>query len=813
MVRLALAFLIVSSLLIAPSLAGVPSKIVQAVRAEPRPVIDGWVNEPVWQTAPAILDFTQYDPAEGAPPTEITSVRVLYDNRALYIGVICYDSRPEGIVRQLSRRDRSTEADRFTVMIDSYFDRQSAFVFSTNVSGVQSDGVLSQGGVVYDITWDAVWTVETRVYRDGWSAEFEIPFNALRFAERDQGEYVWGINFRRYISRKRETNEWVMVPRSERLLIPYWGTVQGIRSISPPLHLDVVPYVSGSAQFQTATPTDPATHDLTGQAGLDLKYGLTGNFTLDATVNPDFGQVEVDRAVLNLTVFETLFPEKRPFFVEGTQFFTFGSSVDNTPLPVFFSRRIGKTPLPVTVPPGDVVEESPAVTTILGAAKISGRSGDGFALGALSALTDNEFAEVRAADGSTYRLRAEPRGSYNVVRVRQDFGDQSWIGGIATLVSRVDTLPAYSAGVDWNLRVGNGTHSFDGYLTAARSSVGSTNPDGVAGRLLLSSISAEHWSYAGSYNFFTPDFNINDIGFFARPHDHGGYLQLTYREYFAAEPFLRYALEIVPEARWDWQGINTMAQAEFRTVWELTNFWNVSLRYTQKLPAYSDEEYGIIGTYRRPEAHFVQTTITSDDRKNVVATLGAAYEADARSKRAVSATMEIDFRVAAWFEVIPTLFCQRIRTEETGVYANGGIVTVPLGSGSASLFADRDLDEVDIGLRGIVTFTRTLSLQFFTQMLLARGTYGSYRALTGSTDFVPYAAASGLYDFNEATFNANVLLRWEYLQGSTMYLVWTQERYGDTGDYSVSFPERFRDSFAYPHQDVVLLKVNYWLSF
>ena len=202
-----------------PLFAADSFKSIIAVRTETPPVMDGRVNEPQWQTAPAVLDFTQFDPVEGALPTELTSVRVLYTDHALYFGVICYDSRPKSIVGQLTRRDRSTEADRFTVQIDSYHDHSTAFVFSTNVTGVQSDGILSQNGLVYDVTWDALWECKTSVYVDGWSAEFEIPFNALRFSEKRGEPYEWGINFRRYISRKHETDEWVMIPRTERLLI------------------------------------------------------------------------------------------------------------------------------------------------------------------------------------------------------------------------------------------------------------------------------------------------------------------------------------------------------------------------------------------------------------------------------------------------------------------------------------------------------------------------------------------------------------------------------------------------------------------
>ena len=447
-------------------------KEIRAEFVSTPPMIDGRLDDDQWRQAPAVLDFTQFDPEEGAPPTELTSVRILYGPHALYVGVICYDTRPKEIVRQLTRRDRGGEADRFTVMIDSYRDRQSAFVFSTNVSGVQSDGVMSQGGLVYDDTWDAVWKVNTRIYRDGWSAEMEIPLNALRFASESGGEYVWGINFRRYIGRKNETVEWVMVPRSERMQIPFWGLLRGVSHITPPLHLDIAPYVSGSTDWRTpATLGVPASSRLL-QGGVDIKYGVTPNFTVDATVNPDFGQVEVDRSILNLTVFETFLPEKRPFFVEGAQLFSFGTSQDNTPLAVFFSRRIGRRPgggHAVLIPPGGQIEENPLVTTILGAAKLSGRTASGLSVGALTAFTDREDALVRDSSGAATSVRTEPAGSYSVLRLRQDLPGGTWVGGIATLASREHVFPAAAAGIDWGLNL-RGIHSLEGYIAGARSS-------------------------------------------------------------------------------------------------------------------------------------------------------------------------------------------------------------------------------------------------------------------------------------------------------------------------------------------------------
>lgn len=814
------AFLCFLVLLLLPAsfpFAGSSPKTVTAVRTELAPLCDGQLDEPQWQEAPASMDFTQFDPVEGERPTELTSVRLLFNDRALYVGVICYDAKPELIVKQLTRRDRTSEADRFTVMIDSYFDRKTALVFSTNVSGVQTDGILSQDGNVYDITWDAVWSVATRHFRDGWSAEFEIPYDALRFAAREEGTYEWGINFRRYISRKKETDDWVMVPRKEMLQISRWGTVQGIRSITPPLHLELQPYVSTSGAYRSDGLAQGKSPAYDARMGMDLKYGLARNFTLNAAIYPDFGQVEVDQAVLNLTVFETFFPEKRPFFVEGAQMFTFGTSIDVLSMPLFFSRRIGKRPSgsgAVLPPAGGIVEENPLVTNILGAAKVTGRTNSGFSLGAISAATSEENATVKDGTGASSKVLTEPRGIYNAVRVKQDFGSTSWVGGMVTAVGHRTLSPAISGGVDWNLRFDDGGYFFDGYVAGARSSR-STDRDGWSSRLLFSRIAGEHWLYVASADLATRHYDPNDIGYFARPHDRGGYVQALYRENFAEGIFRRYSLSVVPEARWNWDGVKTFGQIEAIASAEYKSFWRSTITYRHNIPVYEDEERGIIGLRRLPASNALQLQVTSDERKDVTATAMVGYEADALRKESLIGSLALTLRPASWVELTPTLYAQHTRKELAWVFGSAPVVDPAVSPVPFSVFGDRDLDEVDIGLRGIMTFSRTLSLQWFAQVLLARGQYGNYqRAATGTT-MVPYSYASspGYYshDFNESTLNANLLLRWEYMPGSTFYLVWTQARYGDNGIYDQRFGERFNNTFSLPMENVLLAKVSYLL--
>jgi len=813
------AFLIAALAAWATAAAANPSpKSVTAIRVNKPPVIDGLLTDSLWRSTRPIRDFTQFDPMEGAAPTETTIVYLAYDDRALYVGVWCNDSYAPGIVGQLTRRDRTSEADRFTVMIDSYQDHQTGFVFSTNVSGVQSDGILSQDGNVYDISWDAVWRVAVARNRRGWTAEFEIPFNALRFATNPDGVYNWGINFRRYISRKKETDEWVMVPRAERLQIEKWGHLLGLRKIKPPLHLEIQPYVSGTSVMEsagraTATPTSNQ-----GRVGGDIKYGISRNFTFDATIHPDFGQVEVDQAVLNLTVFEPYFPEKRPFFVEGAQMFAFGTSIDNTSMPLFFSRRVGRTPsgsYSVYAPEGGTVLDNPQVTSILGAAKLTGRFSSGLSVATLAAATDRQTAVVSDSTGATTTLETEPKSLYGVLRLRQDLSSTSWIGVMGTAAGHRGTMPALTAGADWNLRFDDGGMTFDGYLAGARTSALSDR-DGSAGRLLLSRISAEHWLYVVSADFASPHFDPNDLGYFARPHDRGGYVQLLYRENFAAAPFLRYSLSVVPEARWNWDGARTFAQVDASFGCDLTNFWQAGLSLTVQPPYFEDPESGIVGLRRRPSAQQIDLRILSDSRAPFSATLDAGYGIDSHGKRSFSSTLSLTLRPSPWAEIDPFVIYQRTRKEIAWLFPDGNILDPFVGPQVFSVFGDRDLDQLDFGFRGTITFTRTLSLQGFVQVLLARGRYVNYSRIGTMGNMVPYDyAASALFashDFNESTLNANLLLRWEFLPGSSFYLAWTQERYGNWGLYERSIGMSFNDTFRLPQENVLLAKVAYWFS-
>ncbi len=794
--------------------AGTSPKNVVATRTSVPPRNDGILDEPAWRTAVPAEGFLQFDPVEGAQPTEQTSVKVLYDDNALYVGVDCRDADPGGIISQLTRRDRSTQSDRISVIIDSYHDHSTAFLFSGSVSGVQSDGLLSQDGLVYDLQWDAVWKFDAVVTSEGWTAEFTIPYSALRFAD-VEGEYVWGINFRRFIGRKKETDEWVMVKRADTppgtiSSVSAMGNLSGMTNIHPPLHLEVMPYALSRAKYLAQPAPFAPTSDYSATGGLDVKYGVTRNMILDMAINPDFGQVEVDQAVLNLSVFETFYPEKRPFFLEGSQIFSFGNVFDNTQLRLFYSRRIGKSPQPPGPPsPGTFYAENPQTTTILGAGKLTGKTSDGLSIGVLSAATRKE--EGVEEDLLGHRggpILFEPRASYNVVRLQKDLSENATVGMMATGSFRDGNAPGLSGGFDWNTRFGGGIYAFDGYVAGSQVTGGENQRlSGSTGRFGAGKLQDEHFLWFTFYDYSSRNFSINDLGFYNQPNEHGGVSEVSYKQDAAQEPIRRYALTCLSTYRWNWDGEPTSKILEFEPAWEFRNFWYAKLNFAHEFPAYDDPNRGIVGLYRRPVQNRFTAMLETDPRQSLVVISTTGYTTGANGMNTIYTSLECTARLSSSIECVPSLTVLSTRNETAwpiSFYTAGG----------KNLFGTRDVDQFDMSMRGTVTFTRTVSLQFFAQVFLAKGRYDDFSELASPDRLVPYAydRSSADPDFNEKVLNANLVFRWEYLPGSTFYLVWTQARSGDNGLYGRTFSDNLSDAFKLPMDNVLLAKVSYWWS-
>ncbi|MDI6766227.1 MAG: DUF5916 domain-containing protein [Bacteroidota bacterium] len=816
-------------------LGGTSTKNIVASRCNEKPKIDGLLSEQDWKSAVPVAGFKQFDPEEGVPATEETSVRILYDDDALYIGVFCFDSEPTEIVKQLTRRDRSVQADRFSIMIDSYHDHSTAFLFGGSVSGVQSDGILSQDGLIYDVQWDAVWDFDAKILSDGWSAEFKIPFSVLRFSEQ-KDEYVWGINFRRYIARKKETVEWVMVPRQETSpgtisSVSKMGNLSGIVNIQLPTHIEILPYhvsklnyLSQPKPFRTEGEYDPKNF------GLDLKYGITPDLTMDIAVNPDFGQVEVDQAELNLTVFETLYPEKRHFFLEGSQIFSFGNSFDREQMRLLYSRRIGRQPTgyeninsyifangdTLTLGENAKFGMKPEITTILGAGKISGRINQNLEFGILSAVTDREEATIKGIKNESPPIMIEPRANYNVVRLRQNiFGSSSYssIGFMATSTFKQGLTPALSGGVDWSSRLMGGKYGIDGYIAGSDIKRNSGKERGNAGRLTIGKLEGEHWLAFSGYDFSSEKFSIDDLGYFSQSREHGGYLQISYKDDHAAAPFYRYGLTGQTNYRWNWNGNRTLNRIEFEPAFEFRNFWLLTLNIFHEFPAYDDKNklsYGEytppIDLYKRPRGERFLATLHTDSREPIMLTLQSGYYYYTNSARTYLGVLQTTIKPLSWMDFVPGFSFMKTNNEEAWLvreYTYDGFC----------LFGDREVDYYNFSLRGTITFTPKIGVQFFSQVFLLQLRYTNFKKLLGPEDLVPLSDyPNPNIDNFMKVFNANIVFRWEYLPGSTFFLVWTQARTGMDGIYSQSLGRDFWDTFRIPMDNVILAKISYWWS-
>ena len=443
---------------------GLRTPRVRAVRVARPPAIDGRLDDDAWRTVPVHSGFVQSSPTEGAPASQQTEVRIAYDDAALYVAARMWERDTAKIRRELARRDEGDDGDIFIIGLDTYHDHLGAFGFALNPSGVRADAIASKDEENWDNSWDPVWQGATRIDSAGWTAEMRIPLSQLRFPPRR--EQVWGVNFYRTHSIRRENNSFVLVKQSERGFASRFAHLVGIAGIPAPRRLEALPYVRGQAETRRAVAGDPFFDGsrITQAIGMDVKYGITSNLTLDATVNPDFGQVEADPAELNLTVFESFFEEKRPFFVEGAQIFDFGAQCNDfcfSGAPqLFYSRRIGRQPsLDPRVPfagtgvdPLAVHEvvssftDAPTQSPILGAAKLTGQLIGGMSVGLLHAETGGVEGRVDAlvreeSGASPSRLRyadpIEPRAHYSALRLRQDFNDgATTVGILGTSVMR-----------------------------------------------------------------------------------------------------------------------------------------------------------------------------------------------------------------------------------------------------------------------------------------------------------------------------------------------------------------------------------------
>ena len=797
---------------------------ISATRVSRPPIIDGRLDDPVWRAAAIASGFTQSDPDEGEPATEKTTFQVAYDDNALYIAVMCYESEPGKIVSRLSRRDEATERDWVSLNIDPHHDHKTGFYFVVGPSGWQEDGILFNDAS-FDNTWDGVWSARTAVTVDGWSVECRVPYHALRFSQREA--HTWGVFVHRWISRKQERDQWIHMPKGAAGWTSRFGHLTGIREISPAKHVEVMPFALGRALRAPKTAAHPNGRDLATSAGLHLRYGLSPSVSLNATINPDFGQVEADPAVLNLGVFETFLEERRPFFVEGNTAFrapTPGFAGIDRPARLFHSRRIGRAPGRLHIPDGAREIDRPAASTIIGAAKLSGKTAGRTSFAILDAVTADEYAviqrtTVEPATGTehteTSRALIEPLTNYFVGRVQQDVLRDSAVGLLLTAMHSDGLATAYVGSTDAELKWDENAHRVFGRLSASRSGAHNSRKDGyeAVGYISTSSRSVGGQFYADARS---PGFDPNDLGFVPRAGQvqGGAHVFARVQSPWALARESDFNFNVWYDGNYD--GLTLGRGVNLNSSHTLMNYWRVSFGMTHALGAYDDRATRGGPAMRVPANTRWFANVRSDRRQPWSGSLSAARQRSEEGRtRSAQFSVGLGMRPAPYVQAsidasysARTDFAQWVQNLDD----DGD------GSDDRFVFGELDSDVLRLTARLDVALTTTLTLQGYIGPFVAAGDYRAFKELARpkSYDFLPLSERllSGNPDFIRRSLRGNVVLRWEYQPGSALFLVWTQNRRESAEeDGPVFAPFRgIRESFADEGENIFLLKINYWIG-
>ncbi|MFP4366552.1 MAG: DUF5916 domain-containing protein [Bacteroidales bacterium] len=801
--------------------------------------VDGILEEESWNTAEPVTGLLQYEPVEGDPPSKKTEVKMLFGEENLYIGAVMFDN-PSEIENAMGRRDEYNRADWFMVSLDSYFNRRVGYTFAVSAAGVQMDGQRSSDGGGpgsggprgLDNSWDAIWHSVVRITDDGWIAEIRIPYSQLRFSPDNQ---TWGVHFTRRIARSGEILEWPVVERTERTnLIANYGLVTEIKDIEPKRNIQIRPYIlsrlnTTESLVNPGSRSDTYAYDIGG----DIKVGLGPNIMLDATINPDFGQVESDPAVLNLTAFETLYPEKRPFFIEGVDIFEFEIGRGS----MFYSRRIG------------------ARDPIIGAAKLSGRTSGGLSIGVLGATTGNNF---------------DPSTGYGITRMSQQLGEFSSVGGIVTGTSwplpRTDgRLQSLAGGVDWDLRNRENSYGFTGItaFTLREFKVADAHTDqGFAGRLELTK---RQGAITGDIAFLviSDGFNPNDLGQMRERNYYEGTTSIDY-DINGGRPFWNFqraSAGVMLRQRFSYdESLDLGDFIRFDTRWNTNNFQQIEFDVNMRdiFNGYDLYETRGMGPWASPHSVGIAFEYTTDERRNWLLSPefeyeifeggGRGYEIELRGESNIGNRLSISgsfnggiengvtawvsnesfiFEGGQWMTGIRSVHPDLLNSEDLVIIDDNGeldalvtnVIPVRTDAYYIPAFGERDSRAFDLTLRGTYTLSPDLSFQLYSQMFVAKGKYDKFGLLVNPDELMPFQSYPKKSEFSYKSLLSNMVLRWEYRPGSTLYFVWSHGRSKDDilnplapwGDspYDRQTGKQIGEIFNIFPENAFIIKLNY----
>jgi hypothetical protein len=821
-----------------------------AVRTSENIAIDGRMDEPAWMTAPATTQFFQTVPQQGEPVTQPTEVRFLYDDEFLYVGGWMWDDGE--VLSRLARRDAGLpDVDVFAVHLDPYHNHRTAVRLATSPSGwirdefvVGARGGGAASGGSSDISWDPIWETKATVTEQGWFVEMAIPFSQLRYGSEDV--QTWGLQIERKIRRHGEDNVWAFIPRTQPQGVARYGHLEGLQGLRQSRGLEILPYSTGRAEFRDIPRSPSASFDnpfrsgsdFFGNAGADMKYRLGTNFTLDATMNPDFGQVELDPAVINLTAFETRFDEKRPFFVEGADIFRFGDGSGGPDAQLLYSRRIGRPPQG-SVPNASAYADVPSATTILGATKITGRTANGWSMGVLDALSAREVVPWVSADGTEDRAEVEPLTNYFAGRVRRDLNEGARAFGlIATAVNRdlrtelLDSRlrsSAYTAGVDGRLEWANRAWGVGGKISGSlvQGSLAAIANTQLSSARYFARPDAEHLEYdpdatslAGYYGTISvgkqngawqggfgvtatsPGFEVNDLGFQSAADriDFSGEFQ--YQQPSTTRHFRSFSVTATAGTSRNFGG-ETLS----KDVGLSLNATHISqnggnIRISRTFDAWSDRLTRGGPLTRQPGGWSGNIGFNTDSRQAVQTRVGFNYGKDEGGgwRRGGNTNFTVRFRDIYELSLGVSLSQSRSAAQYVTTVSD---TAASATFGNRYVFAAIDQTTFDVDTRANITFTPDLTFELYLQPFISSGDYLALKELRAprTFDFLEYGRDAGTItrqsdsrylidpvgngartftvsdrDFNFQSLIGNAVLRWEWRPGSTLYLVWQQGR-------------------------------------
>jgi len=853
----------------------VPKRIylTKAVSGTDAPVVDGLLDESAWDAVEWTGDYIENQPDENTPPSYQTKFKIVYDSKNLYIGVRCYDAEPDKIVKRLSRRD-GFEGDWVEFNIDSYHDKRTAFSFTVTAAGVKGDEFVSNNGNNWDGSWNPIWYTKTNIDGEGWTAELRIPLSQLKFG--DSENQIWGLQSTRRFFRAEERSLWQRKPIDQPGWVSEFGELHGLKNIEPQKQLEIQPYTVTSGETYEAEAGNPFRDgnesDIT--IGLDAKIGVTNDLTLDLTVNPDFGQVEADPSAIALDGFQIFFREQRPFFVENKNIFDFNVSrsqagntfgFDN----VFYSRRIGRSPQgSASTEDGEFVD-SPDNTPIIGAAKFSGKTKDGWAIGVLESVTAKRYAAIINEDGDRRREMVEPLTNYFVGRAQKDFNERnSFIGGVFTATNRdnltegLDFLhtSAYTGGLDFkhqwhnrdwyvggNVVLSHVKGSEEAIENTQRSitrlfqrvdadhvevDTQKTSLTGSGGNLQIGKIGNGHWRFESGATWRSPELELNDIGFQRQADDIRHYTWIGYQTLKPDSTFRRVGINYNHWSAWDFQGNHNELRFNTNTWQNWANNWfsNVGFNFTPV--NYSN--FALRGgprLRRTPDISF-WNNIGTDGRKKV--RLNFFHN----GRRALDNSIR-RYSLGFGFRYQPI---NALRISLSPEYSINNdklqfIDNIDTADGIRYLNGEIQQRTLSMSVRINFNINPNLTLQYWGQPFISRGRYSNFKHVTNATAlnfedrFLQYSEdqvtlvdddytidenLNGTTDFNFGNpdfsfvqFRSNLVLRWEYIPGSEVFLVWSQDVSQSGNPLDGLLPSLGDNIFGQTPQNIFLLKATY----